>query len=68
LVDEISKRAAYSKKPIIIFTQYGPFTDKYLLRFHEAGVIGFPSIGRAVRAARFLVERGAILKTLEDES
>jgi acyl-CoA synthetase (NDP forming) len=62
LVKEVALRAIDSKKPIIVFTQYGPFTDSYLRRFHDNGVIGFPSIGRAVRAARFLVERAEILK------
>lgn len=64
IIGEISKRAVISRKPIVVFTQYGPFTDGYLLRFHKEGVIGFPSIGRAVRAARFLVERDVILRAL----
>jgi len=57
LIDEIASRAHLRKKPIIVFTQYGPFTDLYLRRMHNAGVVGFPSISRAVRAARLLVER-----------
>jgi acyl-CoA synthetase (NDP forming) len=64
LVDEIASRAAASPKPVIVFTQYGPFTDGYLLKFHKRGVVGFPSIGRAVRAARFLYERKLILESL----
>ena len=64
MVEEISLRAVGSKKPIIVFTQYGPFTDGYLRRFHDNGVIGFPSIGRTVRATRFLVERAMILKAI----
>jgi len=66
IIDEISQRANHAEKPIIVFTQYGPFTDGCLLRFHKAGVVGFPSIGRAVRAARFLVERAGILQALEE--
>jgi acyl-CoA synthetase (NDP forming) len=62
LVDEIVSRAGVSDKPIIVFTQYGPFTDRYLLRFHNKGVVGFPSIRRAVRAARFLAERKQIVE------
>ena len=53
---------------MITVTQYGPFTDLYLRRFHDAGVVGFPSISRAVRAARFLVERTRILAALEASS
>ncbi len=64
MLDEIADRATASRKPVIVFTQYGPFTDSYLRRFHDRGVVGFPSIGRAVRAARFLVERASILKVL----
>lgn len=64
LVDEIASRASRSPKPVIVFTQYGPFTDSYLLKFHKRGVVGFPSIGRAVRAARFLFERRLIIDAL----
>jgi acetate---CoA ligase (ADP-forming) len=64
LIAEIASRAERSRKPILVFTQYGPFTDGYLRRFHEAGVIGFPSIRRTVRAASLLVERAEILAAL----
>lgn len=66
LVDEIARRAVGSKVPVLVFTQYGPFTDAYLKRLYDAGVIGFPSIWRTVRAASFLVERAAILEALND--
>jgi len=66
LIQEIADRARHSPKPVITFTQYGPFTDLYLRRFHDAGVVGFPSISRAVRAARFLVERARILAALKE--
>ena len=62
LIDEIAVRARFAKKPIIVFTQYGPFTDLYLKRMHNKGVVGFPSISRAVRAARLLVERRKFLR------
>jgi acetate---CoA ligase (ADP-forming) len=65
MIDEIAARVAVSPKPVIVFTQYGPFTHEYLRRFHERGVVGFPSIARAVRAARFLVERARILRGWE---
>ncbi len=64
LIDTVAARARRNVKPVITFTQYGPFTDLYLRRFHDAGVVGFPSISRAVRAARFLVERARILASL----
>ncbi len=65
LVDAIAEKVKNAEKPVIVFTQYGPFTDSYLRKFHRAGVVGFPSIGRAVRAARFLVERAEILEALK---
>ncbi len=64
MIDEIARRAVATGKPVIVFTQYGPFTDEYLRRFHRLGVVGFPSIQRAVRAARFLVERAGIVRRL----
>jgi len=54
-----------AQKPVLVFTQYGPFTDGYLKRFFNLGVAGFSSIRRTVRAARFLVERGRILARKE---
>ncbi|MBI9101121.1 MAG: acetate--CoA ligase family protein [Spirochaetales bacterium] len=62
LIKEIGRRVRNSSKPILVFTEYGPFTDEYLLSFYNEGVAGFPSISRVVRAARFLVERGEIIK------
>ena len=62
LVDVIAKRTRISKKPILVFTQYGPFTDLYLRRMHSAGIVGFPSIARVVRAARLLVERQELME------
>ncbi|MBW1837112.1 MAG: hypothetical protein JRF71_05165 [Deltaproteobacteria bacterium] len=62
LIDEIAERVRFRKKPIIVFTQYGPFTDLYLRRMHDAGVVGFPSISRVVRAARLIVERKYFLR------
>ena len=64
LIETVAARAREHIKPIITVTQYGPFTNLYLRRFHDAGVVGFPSISRAVRAARFLVERAHILASL----
>jgi len=68
LVDEIARRAVGSRKPVLVFTQYGPYTDSYLRRLYQAGVVGFPSVRRTVRAASFLVERAGILKALLDAS
>lgn len=63
LVKRISAKALESSKPVITFAQYGPYTNKYLKEFYDRGVVGFSSVYRTVRAARFLVERSDILKT-----
>ena len=65
LVDTIAEEFQNSHKPVLVFTQYGPWTEKYLKEFYRRGIVGFPSISRVVRAARFLVERGEIVRFLE---
>ena len=64
LVGKIAALSIRSGKPILAFTQYGPFTDRYLSLMYQAGIVGFPSLARTVRAARFLVERGRYLELL----
>jgi acyl-CoA synthetase (NDP forming) len=66
LIDIISERVRGSAKPIIVFSQYGPFTDRILKNFYNAGVTGFPSVYRAVRSARYLVERKDILNKIKN--
>jgi acyl-CoA synthetase (NDP forming) len=63
LIDQMAETVG-TTKPVVIFTEYGPFTDTYLKEFYKKGMIGFPSLTRTVRAVRFLVERGRILSTL----
>lgn len=60
LIDIIVDKRRHTDKAIIVFTKYGPFTDNRIKNFFHAGVVAFPSISRAVRAARFLVERTKI--------
>jgi len=65
LVEEIARRAKAAKKPVVVFTHHGPFTDTHLHDFYRLGVAGYPSIYRTVRAVRFLLERKAILEEME---
>lgn len=58
----VAGRVRVSGKPILVFTNYGPYTDGFLKRFYLDGVVGFPSVYRTVTAARFLVERAGIIK------
>ncbi len=64
LIDMVSERVRKSSKPIVIFTEFGPFTDSLLKKFYERGVVGYSSIYRTVRAVRFLEERSRIIKNL----
>ncbi|MBN2491124.1 MAG: CoA-binding protein [Planctomycetes bacterium] len=61
LVDVLAEHVRGARKPILAFTLYGPKTERYLRRLHEAGVVGFPSVARVVRAARVLVQRAGLL-------
>ncbi len=68
LVKKISDKALEYEKPVITFAQYGPFTNKYLKEFYDRGMVGFSSVYRTVRAARFLVERNHILNIFGEEN
>ncbi|MBU1343304.1 MAG: CoA-binding protein [Proteobacteria bacterium] len=68
LIDIIAGKTKTSNKPVIVFTKYGPFTDNSIKNLYYAGVVGYPSVGRAVRAARFLVERTKIKQRLDQEA
>jgi acyl-CoA synthetase (NDP forming) len=67
LIDRMAEVIKGRDKPVLVFTEYGPFTDTYLKEFYKKRMIGFPSLTRTVRAARFLVERGRIVSALGDE-
>lgn len=67
LVRKISEKILEYDKPVITFAQYGPYTYKYLKDFYNKGIVGFSSVYRTVRAARFLVERADILRTFGED-
>jgi acyl-CoA synthetase (NDP forming) len=67
LIQDISGVVKGCPKPVLVFTEYGPYTEQYLKEFYENGVIGFPSVSRTVRAARFLVERGRFLSHMAED-
>jgi len=68
LIDIIADKIRKSDKPVIVFTKYGPFTDNSIKNLYYGGVAAYPSVGRAVRAARFLVERTKIKQRLDQEA
>jgi acetyltransferase len=49
-----------ASKPVIVVSQFGPFSDGHISRLYDHGVIGYPSVARGVRAVRWLVERAQI--------
>jgi acyl-CoA synthetase (NDP forming) len=57
LVNIIAAKNRQSEKPLVVFSLYGPFTDRYLLEFHDRGVAAFGSMSRAVEALLALRER-----------
>jgi len=64
LIEPLAELVRASPKPVIDFTLYGPQTDAVLRRFHALGVVGYPGVERAVRAARGLWERACVLASL----
>ena len=68
LIDIIADKIKKSDKPVIVFTKYGPFTDNSIKNLYYAGVAAYPSVGRVVRAARFLVERTKIKQRLDQKA
>jgi acyl-CoA synthetase (NDP forming) len=60
LIRKMAGLVAESEKPVIVVSQFGPFTNGHINRLYDYGVIGFPSIVRGVRAVRWLVERSLI--------
>ena len=68
LIDIIADKIKKSDKPIIVFTKYGPFTDNRIKNLYTAGVAAYPSVGRVVRAARFLVERTKIKQRFDQKA
>ena len=64
LIPQLAEIITKATKPVLVFTEYGPYTEKYLLEFYRQGVAGFSSISRTVRAARFLAERGSVLRRI----
>ena len=60
LIRRIGILVSDATKPVIVVSQFGPFSDGHISRLYDYGVIGYPSVARGVRAVRWLVERGTI--------
>ncbi len=64
LVNIIATKNRQSRKPLVVFSLYGPFTDRHLLEFHDRGVAAYASMSRAVDALVALRERRLFLERL----
>ncbi|TVQ18773.1 MAG: CoA-binding protein [Spirochaetaceae bacterium] len=61
VVERIARSAERSPTPLLVLCRAGVNTDDYCRAFTRAGVAVFDSLPRAIRAARFLVERAAFV-------
>lgn len=65
LLDWMADRLPRADKPVLVFLRGGRENAPYLRRLYASGVVAFTSLRRAVRAARFLVERAELLRAWE---
>jgi acyl-CoA synthetase (NDP forming) len=62
LIRRIASLTSNTTKPIIVVSQFGPFSNGHISRLYDYGVVGYPSVVRGVNAVRWLVERAQIQK------
>jgi acyl-CoA synthetase (NDP forming) len=62
LIDILAEHRSKTKKPLVVFVAYGPFTDEMALTLYQKGVTAFTSLSRAVQAMDALAQRGHYLK------
>ena len=64
LIEILAEHRSKTKKPLVVFVAYGPFTDEIAYTLYQKGVTAFTSLSRAVRAMDALAQRGHYLKRL----
>jgi acyl-CoA synthetase (NDP forming) len=62
LIDILAEHRRKTKKPLVVYVAYGPFTDEIAYTLYQKGVTTFTSLSRAVRAMDALAQRGQYLK------
>jgi acyl-CoA synthetase (NDP forming) len=62
LIDILAEHRRKTKKSLVVFVAYGPFTNEIAYTLYQKGVTAFTSLSRAVRAMDALAERGHYLK------
>jgi acetate---CoA ligase (ADP-forming) len=56
-IRKLASVANEARKPIIVVSQFGTFTNSFLSRLYDYGVVGYPTVARGIRALRYLVGR-----------
>ncbi len=64
LIDILALHRRKTKKPLVVFVAYGPFTDEMAFALYKKGVTAFTSLSRAVQAMDALAQRGQYLKRI----
>jgi len=67
LIEVLAAHRRRTKKPLILFVAYGPFTNEIAFNFYEKGVMAFTSLSRAVHALDALAERGHFLQKISQD-
>ena len=62
LIRKMAEIISECEKPVIVVSQFGPFTNGHISRFYDYEVIGYPNVVRSIRAIRWLVEQAMIVK------
>jgi acyl-CoA synthetase (NDP forming) len=62
LIDILAEHRRKTKKPLVVFVAYGPFTNEIAYTLYQKGVTAFTSLSRAVRAMDAMAQRGRYLK------
>ena len=65
LIDILAEHRRKTKKPLVVFVAYGPFTNEIAFALYQKGVTAFTSLSRAVQAMNALAQRGRYLKRLK---
>jgi acyl-CoA synthetase (NDP forming) len=65
LIDILAEHRRKTKKPLVVFVAYGPFTNEIAFALYQKGLTAFTSLSRAVQAMNALAQRGRYLKRLK---
>ncbi|MCP4138521.1 MAG: hypothetical protein GY754_46615 [bacterium] len=61
LIDVLAQHRKKTRKPLVVYTSYGPYTNERAHQLYDKGVTAFTSLRRAIEALDILAERGYFL-------